>query len=173
MDLLTTTLLSVYTSNPPFLSSSYYTQKLIVSATMELTAKNTNTATPSSILVTFFKFLHRAIRDAISSVLRSPQISIDLSAVEEDACSICMADVKVVMGRLGMAWEDDDEEEESERNGDGFIEACELQRVLVCLGLEEGCGLEDCKRMIWAFDENGDGVIDLGEFAKLMAQISI
>nr|GMC69235.1 probable calcium-binding protein CML45 [Ipomoea batatas]GMD27493.1 probable calcium-binding protein CML45 [Ipomoea batatas]GMD29633.1 probable calcium-binding protein CML45 [Ipomoea batatas] len=168
---------------------------------MELTAKNTNTATSSSILVTFFKFLHRAIRDAISSVLRSPQISINPSAVDEDAaCSICMADVKVVMGRLGMAWEDDDEEEESERvvvingggeeeeasmgevkrcfdvfdeNGDGFIEACELQRVFVCLGLEEGCGLEDCKRMIWAFDENGDGVIDLGEFAKLMAQISI
>nr|GMD22837.1 probable calcium-binding protein CML45 [Ipomoea batatas]GME08157.1 probable calcium-binding protein CML45 [Ipomoea batatas] len=141
---------------------------------MELTAKNTTTATSSSILVTFFKFLHRAIRDAISSVLRSPQISINPSAVDEDAaCSICMADVKVVMGRLRMAWEDDDEEEESERNGDGFIEACELQRVLACLGLEEGCGLEDCKRMIWAFDENGDGVIDLGEFAKLMAQISI
>lgn len=104
------------------------------------------------------------------------------------------------MGRLGMEWEDDGDDNEDEEsgeltlsmgdeeasmaevkrcfdvfdeNGDGFIEAAELQRVLVCLGLKEGCGLEDCKRMIWAFDENGDGVIDLGELAKLMAQISI
>ncbi|XP_019170542.1 PREDICTED: probable calcium-binding protein CML30 [Ipomoea nil] len=169
---------------------------------MELTARNTTTtAASSSILVTFFKFLYSAIREAF--LLKPPQISINPGGggkVEEDACSVCMADVKVVMGRLGMEWEEDEEEEEEEservvvgggeeeasmaevkrcfdvfdENGDGFIEACELQRVLVCLGLEEeGCGLEDCKRMIWAFDENGDGVIDLGEFAKLMAQISI
>ncbi|XP_022891968.1 probable calcium-binding protein CML30 [Olea europaea var. sylvestris] len=43
---------------------------------------------------------------------------------------------------------------------DGFIDANELQRVLCSLGLKEGCELEQCRRMITAFDGNGDGVID-------------
>lgn len=53
-------------------------------------------------------------------------------------------------------------------NGDGFIEAEELQRVLRGLGMEEGKEVEDCGRMIRAFDENGDGRIDFREFVKLM-----
>ncbi|CAA2984005.1 probable calcium-binding CML45 [Olea europaea subsp. europaea] len=51
---------------------------------------------------------------------------------------------------------------------DGFIDANELQRVQCSLGLKEGCDLEQCRRMIKAFDGNGDGVIDFYEFVKFM-----
>ena len=54
-------------------------------------------------------------------------------------------------------------------NGDGFIDAGELQRVLCSLGLvEEGPEVENCQRMTSAFDENQDGLIDFCEFVKLM-----
>ncbi|KAL8052491.1 hypothetical protein ABFX02_05G008400 [Erythranthe guttata] len=55
-------------------------------------------------------------------------------------------------------------------NKDGFIDACELQRVLVCVfGLEgSGCNLDECKRMIKSFDANGDGLIDFQEFVIFM-----
>lgn len=53
-------------------------------------------------------------------------------------------------------------------NGDGFIDADELERVLSVLGYGEGFDPEKCKRMIRSFDENGDGRIDFVEFVKLM-----
>ncbi|VFQ95267.1 unnamed protein product [Cuscuta campestris] len=59
-----------------------------------------------------------------------------------------------------------------DEDGNGFIEARELQRVMACLGMEEGRELEDCKKMILAVDENGDGVVDFQEFAKLL-QLSL
>ncbi|RAL37619.1 hypothetical protein DM860_000313 [Cuscuta australis] len=59
-----------------------------------------------------------------------------------------------------------------DEDGNGFIEACELQRVMACLGMEEGRELEDGKKMILAVDENGDGVVDFQEFAKLL-QLSL
>ncbi|KAK2655380.1 hypothetical protein Ddye_008432 [Dipteronia dyeriana] len=53
-------------------------------------------------------------------------------------------------------------------NKDGFIDAVELQRVLLTLGLGQGFQLGNCTKMIKRFDENGDGRIDFNEFVKFM-----
>lgn len=53
-------------------------------------------------------------------------------------------------------------------NGDGFVDATELQRVLCSLGYKEGSKVEECEKMIRAFDVNRDGRIDFNEFVKLM-----
>lgn len=97
----------------------------------------------------------------------------------------------MVMGRLGIVMDydsDDDKLEFSElfetreasleevkeafdvfdEKRDGFIDAAELQRVLCCLGMQEGLEEEKCRKMIRAADENGDGLIDFDEFVKLM-----
>ncbi|KAL3526533.1 hypothetical protein ACH5RR_011189 [Cinchona calisaya] len=55
-----------------------------------------------------------------------------------------------------------------DENKDGFIDAWELQRILRALGLREGSELENCRKMIWAFDENEDDRIDFNEFVKIM-----
>ncbi|XP_028798688.1 probable calcium-binding protein CML45 [Neltuma alba] len=55
-----------------------------------------------------------------------------------------------------------------DENGDGFIEARELQRVLKRLGMQRDH--QECWRMIRAFDLNGDGLIDRPEFVKFMEQ---
>nr|WCF55760.1 calmodulin [Gastrodia elata] len=54
-----------------------------------------------------------------------------------------------------------------DENGDGHVDAGELQRVLRKLGFE-GLGLDSCLSMIEAHDLNGDGVIDFAEFVKFM-----
>nr|KYP45419.1 putative calcium-binding protein CML30 [Cajanus cajan] len=53
-----------------------------------------------------------------------------------------------------------------DQNKDGFIEARELQMVLSCLGL--GKDLMECQKMINAVDQNGDQLIDLNEFVRIM-----
>lgn len=58
-------------------------------------------------------------------------------------------------------------------NKDGYIDCSDLQRVLYGLGIEEGSGLEDCKRMIRDFDVNGDGLIDFREFVVFMEKMFI
>ncbi|CAL5325840.1 unnamed protein product [Camellia sinensis] len=55
-----------------------------------------------------------------------------------------------------------------DKNGDGFIEARELQTVLCNLGFKDGLEMEKCRRMISSFDDNGDGMIDFNEFVKFM-----
>ncbi|GAB4840026.1 hypothetical protein Ancab_020735 [Ancistrocladus abbreviatus] len=111
---------------------------------------------------------------------------------------ISMAEVKFVMGKLGMCVDEAadggprkvglDEfkelfevEEPSfeeikeafdvfDENRDGSIDAVELNRVLCRLGLKEwGDGsVEQCGKMIGKFDENGDGVLDFNEFVKCL-----
>ncbi|KAI4339586.1 hypothetical protein MLD38_024510 [Melastoma candidum] len=53
-------------------------------------------------------------------------------------------------------------------DGDGYIGAVELQRVLCALGYKEGKDLRDCERMIGAYDDNCDGRIDFEEFVKFV-----
>lgn len=111
---------------------------------------------------------------------------------------LCREEVILVMEKLGMnsvQWDDADglgeellgvheigelfekeitlvEVEEAfdvfDQNKDGFIEARELQRVLSCLGW--GKDLKECQRMINVVDENGDELIDLNEFVRVMEQ---
>lgn len=55
-----------------------------------------------------------------------------------------------------------------DRNEDGFISPGELWCVMRRLGLQEGLKLEDCERMIRAFDFDGDGRISFSEFTRLL-----
>ncbi|KAI4352561.1 hypothetical protein L6164_006798 [Bauhinia variegata] len=55
-----------------------------------------------------------------------------------------------------------------DKNRDGFIDAVELQRVLLILGVKEATELENCQKMIRNLDKNRDGRIDFNEFVKIM-----
>ncbi|XP_070050164.1 calmodulin-like protein 3 [Nicotiana tomentosiformis] len=55
-----------------------------------------------------------------------------------------------------------------DQNKDGFIDERELQRVLFALGLKQAAELENCRKMILAFDEDGDGRIAFEEFVKMI-----
>ncbi|XP_072990267.1 probable calcium-binding protein CML46 [Typha latifolia] len=105
-------------------------------------------------------------------------------------------DVKMIIGRMGLNFSQDDEQlkgsmdfeefsnlfEEEEpsfqemkeafimfdENDDGFIDAMELQRVLPKLGFREGTDLQACRQMIMAYDINHDGRINFIEFVKLL-----
>ncbi|KAL8529570.1 hypothetical protein ACS0TY_006843 [Phlomoides rotata] len=56
-----------------------------------------------------------------------------------------------------------------DENNDGFVDAKELKRVMSSLGME-GLSEQECMRMITAFDDDGDGRIDFGEFVKLIEE---
>ncbi|XP_055827327.1 probable calcium-binding protein CML46 [Solanum dulcamara] len=56
-----------------------------------------------------------------------------------------------------------------DENGDGYIDASELMKLIWRMGFSE-FSMKDCKKMIIAFDENRDGRIDFHEFLKLMEQ---
>ncbi|KAJ7944418.1 calmodulin-like protein 1 [Quillaja saponaria] len=51
-------------------------------------------------------------------------------------------------------------------DGNGKISAKELFQVLKKLG--EGCSLSSCKNVVKGVDTNGDGLIDVNEFMKMM-----
>lgn len=53
-------------------------------------------------------------------------------------------------------------------NRDGMIDERELHKVLCALGFKEGLEIDNCRRMIAAFDEDGDGRIDFQEFVNFM-----
>ncbi|KAG6398330.1 hypothetical protein SASPL_139791 [Salvia splendens] len=55
-----------------------------------------------------------------------------------------------------------------DQNGDGFIDEMELQRVLCGLGFKEGMEIENCRRMIGAVDEDGEGRIGFYQFVNFM-----
>ncbi|KAL9659382.1 hypothetical protein QQ045_024188 [Rhodiola kirilowii] len=58
-----------------------------------------------------------------------------------------------------------------DENGDGFISAVELQRVLVKLGFVEGMG--NVEKMIGSVDRNCDGVVDFFEFKDMMRALLV
>ena len=55
-----------------------------------------------------------------------------------------------------------------DENGNGFIEAMELKRVLECLGLDCGWGMDEVEKMLRVVDLNFDGKVDFGEFELMM-----
>jgi len=117
--------------------------------------------------------------------------------IDDDGCSLLGEDINMVMKELGIekhgllggeevqkrwgygeiatVFEEEVRMEEVtaafdvfDRNKDGFIEAKELQRVLLALGLRQGVELKACRNMIRVFDHNRDGKIDFHEFVKLL-----
>ncbi|KAM0947847.1 putative EF-hand domain-containing protein [Dioscorea sansibarensis] len=52
-------------------------------------------------------------------------------------------------------------------DGDGRISAEELLGVFVALG-DDGCTIEQCRRMIGAVDSDGDGFVCFQDFVRLM-----
>ncbi|KAJ9702216.1 hypothetical protein PVL29_004114 [Vitis rotundifolia] len=55
-----------------------------------------------------------------------------------------------------------------DKDGDGYIEAMELKRVLECLGLDKGWGMEEIEKMVQVVDLNLDGKVDFSEFELMM-----
>lgn len=55
-----------------------------------------------------------------------------------------------------------------DRDGDGYICASELQRILESLGLKEGRDISVCENMIRKVDINFDGKVDFSEFMQMM-----
>ncbi|KAM0936178.1 putative EF-hand domain-containing protein [Dioscorea sansibarensis] len=55
-----------------------------------------------------------------------------------------------------------------DENKDGFIDAEDLQRVLLKLGFTEGRDLDECRRMIHLCVGNNDSQIDFNGFLKFM-----
>ncbi|XP_023519469.1 probable calcium-binding protein CML47 [Cucurbita pepo subsp. pepo] len=57
-----------------------------------------------------------------------------------------------------------------DENGDGFIDAEDLKKVLDAMGFTVASEVDECRRMISGYDKNGDGRLDFEEFAKLVEQ---
>ncbi|XP_031372247.1 calmodulin-like protein 6 isoform X1 [Punica granatum] len=56
-----------------------------------------------------------------------------------------------------------------DEDGNGFIEAAELKRVLECLGLDKGWDMGEIEKMVRVVDLNLDGKVDFIEFESMMA----
>ncbi|KDP33423.1 hypothetical protein JCGZ_06994 [Jatropha curcas] len=59
-----------------------------------------------------------------------------------------------------------------DEDGNGYIEAAELRRVLQCLGLDKGWDLSDIEKMLKVVDLNLDGKVDFSEFEWMMMATS-
>lgn len=55
-----------------------------------------------------------------------------------------------------------------DEDGDGYIDAMELKRVLDCLGLDKGWDMSAIEKMVKVADLNFDGKVDFGEFELMM-----
>ncbi|WVZ19228.1 hypothetical protein V8G54_006550 [Vigna mungo] len=55
-----------------------------------------------------------------------------------------------------------------DEDGDGYIDAMELKRVLDCLGLDKGWDMNAIEKMVKVADLNFDGKVDFGEFEFMM-----
>lgn len=116
---------------------------------------------------------------------------------EENDETITREDLARVMEKIGIVWEQNEEEEKGQsllgfgeisslfnenepsleeikeafdlfdESKDGYIDAKELKKMLCALGNKETSELE-CEKMILAFDYNGDRLIDFGEFLRIL-----
>ncbi|KAK7352822.1 hypothetical protein VNO80_18252 [Phaseolus coccineus] len=55
-----------------------------------------------------------------------------------------------------------------DEDGDGYIDAMELKRVLDCLGLDKGWDMNAIEKMVKVADLNFDGKVDFDEFELMM-----
>ncbi|ESW09146.1 hypothetical protein PHAVU_009G104200 [Phaseolus vulgaris] len=55
-----------------------------------------------------------------------------------------------------------------DEDGDGYIDAMELKRVLDCLGLDQGWDMNAIEKMVKVADLNFDGKVDFDEFELMM-----
>ncbi|EEF34397.1 calcium binding protein/cast, putative [Ricinus communis] len=55
-----------------------------------------------------------------------------------------------------------------DEDGNGYIEAAEVKRVLQCLGLDKGWDITDIEKMLKVVDLNMDGKVDFTEFESMM-----
>lgn len=55
-----------------------------------------------------------------------------------------------------------------DEDGDGYIDALELKRVLDCLGLDKGWDMNTIENMVKVVDLNFDGKVDFTEFELMM-----
>ncbi|XVE97221.1 hypothetical protein REPUB_Repub03eG0002000 [Reevesia pubescens] len=55
-----------------------------------------------------------------------------------------------------------------DEDGNGFIDALELKRVLQCLGLDNGWDMSQIENMLKVVDSNLDGKVDFNEFQLMM-----
>ncbi|XVE71389.1 hypothetical protein DITRI_Ditri10aG0146600 [Diplodiscus trichospermus] len=55
-----------------------------------------------------------------------------------------------------------------DEDGNGFIDAIELKRVLQCLGLDNGWDMAQIEKMLKVVDLNLDGKVDFSEFELMM-----
>jgi len=60
-----------------------------------------------------------------------------------------------------------------DEDGDGFISAVELQKVLKKLGLPEAGEIEQVEKMIVSVDSNHDGRVDFFEFKNMMQTVVV
>uniref|UniRef100_A0A1J3IC38 Putative calcium-binding protein CML43 n=1 Tax=Noccaea caerulescens TaxID=107243 RepID=A0A1J3IC38_NOCCA len=60
-----------------------------------------------------------------------------------------------------------------DEDGDGFISAVELQKVLKKLGLPEAGEIEQVEKMIVSVDSNHDGRVDFFEFKNMMQTVLV
>lgn len=146
-----------------------------------------------SILIFYMHTLCNCI--TLSSYSNPEQVKQGLNTCIQNAEKLCKEEIIVVMEKLGLKVECDEDFKEEfgdekeiahmfengvsleelneafnvfDENKDGFIEAAELKRVLCCLGLHRD--FVECQKMINAVDQNGDGLIDHYEFVVLMEQ---